>query len=258
MHSRMKINILAFVLCALILQSCSTGKEILYMQDASQYNNTKINYTDATIQPNDILKVTIGALIPETAIPYNKITANSVQANNVDVMRLEGYLVSSNSTISLPILGEVSILGETTETLELKIVEMLEKGGHLVNPSVIVRLMNAKVTILGEVNQPGTYSFTEKNITFLQALGLAGDLTIKGKREDIMLIREVDGVRTVSHINITKSDWFDTEAYYIKPNDVIVVNPNNPKVKSAGFIGDSAAVLTIASLVLSTAILLTR
>lgn len=173
MHSRMKINILAFVLCALILQSCSTGKEILYMQDASQYNNTKINYTDATIQPNDILKVTIGALIPETAIPYNKITANSVQANNVDVMRLEGYLVSSNSTISLPILGEVSILGETTETLELKIVEMLEKGGHLVNPSVIVRLMNAKVTILGEVNQPGTYSFTEKNITFLQALGLA-------------------------------------------------------------------------------------
>ena len=228
------------------------------MQDAIDYNNSSLNYTDPTIQPNDILKITINALVPETAIPYNKSYTVVSQATSIDAMKLEGYLVSNDLTITLPVLGDISIENKTVEMLEDEIVDLLQKGEHLVNPSVLIRLLNGKFTVLGEVNSPGTYNFTEKNLTFLQALGYAEDLTIIGKREDVLLIREVDGIRTVSHINLTKSDWFETEHYYIKPNDVIVVNPNTKKVKSAGFIGDTGTILTITSLVLSSIILLTR
>ena len=114
------------------------------------------------------------------------------------------------------------------------------------------------MTILGEVKNPGTYSFTEQNITILQALGYAGDLTINGKRDDILITREVDGVRKISHIDLTSSSFMDSEFYFIKPNDNIIVNPNNPKVKSAGFVGNVGTILTIASLALSITILLTR
>jgi len=147
---------------------------------------------------------------------------------------------------------------KTAEQVEEAIRKKLVDGGHLTNPSVNVRLINAKVTILGEVNQPGTFNFTEKSITLLQALGYAGDLTINGKRDDILMTREVDGVRKVTHIDLTSSAFMDSEFYFIKPNDVIIVNPNNPRVKNAGFVGNVGTVLTIASLALSITILLSR
>ena len=228
------------------------------MQDATDYNNTTVNYSDVTIQPNDILRITIGALKPEIAIPYNKPITQNRGSNSLEIIKLEGYIVSRNQSITLPVLGKISVKNKTIEMLEEHIIKLLEQKGHLVNPSVIIRLLNTKITILGEVNKPGTFNSTEKNLTFLQALGMASDLTINGKRDDILLIREVDGVRTISHINITKSDWFDTDAYYLKPNDVIVVNPNIKQVKTAGFIGETGTVLTIASLILSSIILLTR
>ena len=119
-------------------------------------------------------------------------------------------------------------------------------------------MLNAKVTILGEVRSPGTYNFTEQNITLMQALGYAGDLTINGKREDVLITREINGVRQVTHIDLTTSDFMSSPYYFIKPNDVIVINPNNPKVKSAGFIGNFGNVATVISLALSITILLAR
>ena len=119
-------------------------------------------------------------------------------------------------------------------------------------------LLNAKITILGEVNAPGTYNFTEQNITILQALGYAGDLTINGKRDDIIITRDVNGVRKISHIDLTSTDFMNSEFYFVKPNDNIIVNQNNPRVKESGFIGNIGTVLTIASLALSITILLSR
>ena len=114
--------------------------------------------------------------MPEAALPYNNVTAGSVVANSIDVMRLDGYLVSQNSTINFPVLGELSVKNKTTQELENELKKLLVDGGYLINPNVTVRLLNAKVTILGEVQMPGTFSFTENNISLLQALGLAGDL----------------------------------------------------------------------------------
>jgi polysaccharide export outer membrane protein len=200
----------------------------------------------------------VETLIPEAAIPYNKSANNAVPGSSLDLLRVDGYLVRDNNKIKFPVLGEITVGGLTVNEIEEKIKKMLTEGNHLVDPSVYVRILNAKVTILGEVNAPGTYTFTEQNINVLQALGYAKDLTINGQREDIMIIREKDGVRKITHLDLTSKDILSHPNYNIQPNDIIIVNPNNPRVKNAGFIGDIGTVLTIASLALSVTILLTR
>lgn len=253
----MKFKILGIVILLVVLSSCVSQKEILYLQDVDEFNNSALNYGDINIQPNDILNISVDALIPETAIPYNK-TSGEKQQSSIEVMKLEGYLVSLDHTIIFPVLGSISVENKTTTTLEAHLKKRLKEGGHLIDPSVTVRILNAKVTVLGEVNKPGTYSFTEESITVLQALGYAGDLTIRGVREDILIIREVDGIRSVSHIDLTSASWLESPFYYIKQNDVIIVNPNNPKVKTAGFIGDIGALLALTTVILSSIILITN
>lgn len=251
-------KVLIVAMAALLYSSCANKKEILYVQDAEAYNNSVINFSTPTIQPNDILKITIGALEPETAIPYNRPVTGNVQTGNLEVMQLEGYIVTDQHTINFPQLGVISTQGKTCLELQDLIKKMLEEGGHLVNPTVNVRLLNAKVTILGEVNRPGTYNFTEQNITLLQALGYAGDLTINGKREDILIMREADSLRQISHINLTSAELLETQFYHIRPNDIIIVNPNEPKVKSAGFVGNTGTLISVISILLSTIVLITR
>lgn len=240
-----------------MFNSCATKKEILYFQDADQYNNTPINYVKPVLKPNDILRITVGALVEETAIPYNRISASN-SGGGVEMIKLEGYLISENHTINFPQLGKISTKNKTTSELEEELTRLLEDGGHLKDPTVNVRLLNAKVTILGEVSGPGTYEFSEESVTLLQALGMAGDLTINGKREDILVIRETEGVYKTTHVNLTSADLLTSPYYFIKPNDVIMVNPNGPKVKSSGFIGNLGTLLSVFSIVLSTVIIITN
>ncbi|MEH6656437.1 polysaccharide biosynthesis/export family protein [Leeuwenhoekiella marinoflava] len=253
-------SLLIIIFIALTIQSCASKKEILYFQDGDSLGSQPIDYKQNTIQPNDILAVTIGALVNETATAYNKpAPASSTSAqNNLEILKLQGYLVDIDGVIKLPVLGKISTTNKTIRQLERYLNTVLEEGGHLVNPSVSVRLLNAKVTILGEVNNPGTFTFTEQYITIPQALGYAGDLKINGIRKDLILIREVDGIRNISHIDLTTSNWMNENKYIVKPNDVILVNPNNAKVKTAGYIGNASTVLTLASLILSSVVLLTR
>jgi polysaccharide export outer membrane protein len=238
------------------LQSCVSKKEILYMQDLDAYSPMELSYSENTLQIDDILNITVGALMPEAALPYNKISPTMTMANSLDLIKLEGYLVSQDKTINFPVLGIVSVAGKTTITLEKELKDRLKAGGYLIDPIVTVRLLNAKVTILGEVEIPGTFTFNENNMSFLQALGLAGDLTINGNREDVILIRNVDGIQTASHINLTSADWLSGNNQNIKPNDVIVVNPNGSKIKSSAFFGSASSFVAIASLLISTVVLI--
>ncbi len=250
-------SLLSLVLLALLFSSCVSNKEILYFQDADTYKETTISYRENTIQPNDILSVTISAAIPETAMPYNRNVGMST-TKSIEMMKLEGYLVNPEGFISIPVLGKVEAKEKTTSELEAAITAALETGGHLVDPIVTARVINAKVTVLGEVNQSGTFPFTEQYISVPQALGYAGDLTINGRRDDILLIREKDGVRSISHIDLTTANWMENPEYMIRPNDVLVVQPNRAKVKTAGYVGSITTIVSIASFVLSAAILLTR
>ena len=253
--SNTNLFLISFII---LLQSCVSKKEILYMQDLDSYSPIEISYNDNTFQVDDILNINVTALIPETVFPFNKNLNDLQQSSTLDMLRLEGYLVSQNKTINFPVLGTISVAGKTTSALEVDLKERLESGGYLIDPTVTVRLLNAKVTILGEVKNPGTFTFTENNMSFLQVLGLAGDLTINGNREDVIIIRNVDGIQTASHINLTSADWLSGNNQNIKPNDVILVNPNESKVKSAGFIGNASVVLAMASIILSSIVILTN
>lgn len=253
----MKIRVLVIVLL-LVITSCASRKDILYLQDADANYSSKIEYQNATIQPNDILKITIETLEPLAALPYNRGVSGSASANSPELMQLTGYLVSNEGEINFPVLGQISVSNLTTRQIEDKIKELLVEGGHLNNPNIVVRLLNAKITILGEVNAPGTYTFTEQNITVLQALGYAGDLTINGKRDDIIITRDVNGVRQISHIDLTSTEFMNSEYYYIKPNDNIIVNQNDPRVKQSGYIGNVGTVLSVVSFALTLTILLSR
>ena len=254
----MKPYFILFLSILMIFMSCRSKKDTLYLQDINQNIITQLRFEAPTIQANDILKITVSALDPSAALPYNKVSQSVGNTTNLALLRLEGYEVSEQLSIQFPQIGTLFVNGKTPSQLALVIKQRLESEGHLIKPVVNVRLLNAKFTILGEVARPGTYNFTESKLTFLQAIGLAGDLTINGQRKNIKLIREIDHQRTVFYIDLTASDWMSSDSYYIHPNDVIIIDPNNPKVKSAGFIGNVGTAVTVVSVLLSTIILLTR
>lgn len=250
-------NHLNLILCFLLVcSSCTSKKQLLYMQDIDDHDISNVTSSDHIIQENDILKINVSSINPDASIPYNKVSLDGSNSNNIELLQLDGYLVSDNKTINFPILGEISVADKTTKDLEDKIKDRLELEGHLIKPKVIVRLINAKFTILGEVNLPGTFTFTEKNISLLQALGLAGDLTIEGNRKDVIIIRQLEQKRITAKLDLTSADFLNSPYQNIEPNDVIIVNPNSKKVKSAGLIGDISTALSIASILLSTIILI--
>lgn len=244
---------LFFLIC-----SCATRKDVLLFQDKSKLN-AHISYQVPKIQANDILSIQVSTLQPELALPYNLLPPNSNMANvQIEALKLQGYLVSSEGTINFPVLGTLPVAGKTSQELEGILKTTLEQGNHLISPTINVRVLNGKVTILGEVARPGTYGFTEQNISVLQALGLAGDLTIRGKRKEVLLIREEAGQRSYTTIDLTQTNWFASPYYYVRPNDVIVINPNTARVKNAGFVSEPATLLGMASVLLSMIVLLTR
>jgi polysaccharide export outer membrane protein len=251
----LKINFL-FSVFFILFQSCVSKKQILYMQDINKIDISDVTSSKYMFQKNDILKIDVTSLEMKASKPYNKISQEGITGNSIGLIQLSGYLVSNNKTINFPVLGEISVVNKTAYDLENYLEDRLELEGHLINPNVTVRLLNAKFTVLGEVRTPGTYTFTEKNINFLQAIGLAGDLTIDGNRKDILIIRESDGVRKTISIDMTSSGWLASKIQNIQPNDVIIVNPNSKKVKSAGLVGNISTALSIVSILLSTIILI--
>lgn len=249
-HKKYLKYILFFSIIFCII-SCASKKDVLYFQDAENINLRKLNYSHAKIQADDIINIKVTALNTESVAPYNVDNGVSPSTSFLEILKLQGYLVSKEGNIVFPIIGAIKVLGKTTSELENHIKKILIDGNHVIDPTVSVRLLNSKFTILGEVNKAGTYNITENNITLLQAIGYAGDLTINGSRQDVLIIRSIDGVQLTKKINLTKTDWFNSEFYYIKQNDVIVINPNNNKIKSSGFLGSAGAVMSAISLVLT-------
>jgi len=148
----MKINylyktIFPLLFIIIFLQSCVSKKEMLYLQDVASYNNTEVTFTHHTLQVDDILKISVNTLMPEAALPYHNVTAGNMVANSIEIMKVDGYLVSSAMTINFPVLGELSVKEKTAQDLENYIKKLLVDGGYLINPNVTVRLLNAKVTI---------------------------------------------------------------------------------------------------------------
>ena len=240
-----------------MISACTSKRNITYLNGVDEFtiNDLSKQKKPYKIQPDDVLRIEIRSTIPEAVIVYNRISQKITPDNNINLLQLEGYLVSSDYTINFPVLGMLKVEGTILE-LEKKITKLLLNGGHLVSPTVSVRLLNGKFTVLGEVANPGTFTSLEKNLTLLQALGYAGDLTIDGRRKKITLIREVDGIRSATKLDLTSKDILDNPSYYIRNNDVIIVNPNYNRIKSAGFVGSPQSIASISSILLSITLLI--
>ncbi len=158
--------------------------------------------------------------------------------------------------IYIPEIGKMYVKDLTIDEIRKKVSDSLENKDILYNSSVDVKVINSYFTILGEVNKPGRYEFLENNLNFLEAIGMAGDLTINGKRKDIVLMRQSNGKQGLHNIDLTNIDFINSEFFQIFSGDIIIVNPNTSRIKNAGIIGNSGTLLSLLSFLLSSIIIM--
>lgn len=242
------------LLIILVCFSCSSKKQILLLQDSSKSSNYNIEYQDIKIKTDDILKISISFQSPE----LNELFSFSDKLSNGDLQSymINGFHVNSEGYISLPVIGDIFVHDNTIIQASDLISKSLTSQGFL-NAVVDVKILNSYFTILGEVKSPGRYNFLENNINIFQAIGMAGDLTINGKRDDIKIIRIVNKNTSVNTLDLTSSFILNSENYQIFPGDIIIINPNNARVKNAGIIGNSGNLLSVLSFILTSLILIT-
>ena len=183
------------------------------------------------IQPQDQLSIIVTSRDPRMATPFNLsvstfYTGSELSASSGASQRITGYVVSNEGDIDFPSLGELHVAGLNRWQLQDLIKERLADSGLLKDAVVTVEFLNFKISVLGEVTAPGTYSVTGDKITILQALALARDLTIYGQRENVQVIREQNGRRQIFKMDLTRTDIFTSEAYYLQQNDVVYVTPS--------------------------------
>ena len=255
-------NKILLFLVSVTFVSCSSKDQLIYFNDYDRYSQKNVEHSTVlkfensyNIEARDMLKIDVYSVVPEAALSYNK-TSQYNASQSFDNIKLESFLVDDSMQITYPILGVIGVENLSLKKLEKKITNLLVSGGHLKNPTVKISRVNFKFTVIGEVQSPGTFSFLDENINIFQALGYAGDLTINGKRKNITLLRDNKGTQKIYNINLTKSDIINKPYFYIKNNDVIIIEPNFSKVKSAGFIGSPASIASISSLLLSVTLLL--
>lgn len=240
---------------ALFFASCGSKKDVVYFQDAGTFETLMDKNTfTPKFKVDDLVSIHVSTLNPEASAPFNLFRGaaeGGIRPEQVD------YLIDDQGEIDFPVIGKVKIAGLSPEETRVLLRERLSE--YLVDPIINIRLKNFTVTILGEVNRPGTYTVNGERITVLEALGLAGDLTIKGQRENVMVIRDFDGTKVYNRLDLTKKDVMNSPVYYLTQNDVVYVEPNRSAVATSSLDARASITVSIVSvLITSTVILLTR
>lgn len=260
-------KIILFIVISFSFESCSGSKDLSYMKDIdkSEMNSTVLN-KGSQIQVGDQLGIWISAQDMDAVAPFNQniIGINNAQfsqpSSNIQQSQMGGqiptYLVQTNGTIRFPIIGELYAIGLTVEEFQQNLTQKMEK--YIKNPSVQVRILNYKITILGEVNQPGTYTIPDGQATILSALGLAGDLTKYAVRKDVLLVRNENGKMSKQRIDLTSKSFIDSPYYFLKQNDVIYVNPNKTIARQANLDPNNGIYLSLVSILVTIIALMTR
>ena len=228
----MNKHIYSLLVVLITLVSCTSPSKMVYLNHTGSLDaNVKF---ETTLQPDDQLLIIVSSENAEAASSYNLRTyAYNGNTENANAQaRDQAYVVDKEGNIEFPILGTIKVGGLTRIETTNKIKNLL-KNGHISDPIVNLRLLNFKVSVLGEVVRPGMFSISGERVTLMEALALAGDLTIYGKRNNILLIREKNGTKTYEKIDITKTDFINSSNYYLSQNDVIYVEPNKTRVNSS-------------------------
>jgi polysaccharide export outer membrane protein len=231
---------LSCFLLVLWLTSCSSSRNLTYFSDLQtegEQKNKIVNATEPKIQPNDLLSISVSTLSAESNALFNSgillpaNNANNINSNNINNSR-DGYLVDNLGNISFPIIGQVKLGGLTRDEATKKItaeVKRYIKGEPIVN----LRYLNFKVTVLGEVGRPASINVPTERINVLEALSMAGDLTVFGKRENVLIIREKDGARSLTRLNLNSKESLNSPYFYLQQNDIVYVEPSKVRALQA-------------------------
>jgi len=234
-----KKNFIYLVLAAVLLvSSCATPNNIAYFQNRLIDRPEQIDkHGGIVIQPKDMLSIVVSSKNPELVVMFNlpvvSYQAGSEIVSSSGYQRLMGYVVDNDGFIDFPILGRLKVSGLTRWELSEMIKNRLLDEGYLTDCVVTVEFMNFKVSVIGEVNSPGTYTIEGDKVTVLQAISLARDLTIFGQRENVTVIRERDKERIMYQINLCDVSMFDSPAYYLQQNDIVYVEPSAIKARQS-------------------------
>ena len=224
-----KLNLkLIFCLAVLLLASCTSYKKVVYLQDVVPIKQQDIEQKyEVIIHNDDLLAIMVNSKNPELALPFNMpLVTYQVGRESAGQQRVLGYLVDSQGNIDFPILGKLHVEGLTRLQLTELIKTRLMEEDLIKDPIVTVQFLNYKISVMGEVARPGSFSISGDRITLLEALSMAGDLTIYGR---LAVIRETDGKRTILFHDLRSADIFQSPCYYLQQNDIVYVEPNKTK-----------------------------
>lgn len=244
-----------FVVATTIFTSCDTSRHVPYFKDVTDSLHTRavvneFRYSEPTIQPNDVLQVSVQTIDPKTSEIFSQAGKAVVEGGmstggTSGMANQSGFQVDKDGNIELPIAGRLHVGGLTIMEARDKIKELVSK--YYIDPAVNVRFLNFYITILGDVNRPGRYTIINEKVSLLDALGMAGDLAITARRDNILLIREENNSKLFVRLDINSSKIFESPYYYLRTGDALYVQPNKAKARSATVDMTSSRYLTYIS-----------
>lgn len=236
MKNKSFFKLLTALFCIVLLSSCAQKESFVYYQDIDTVlleNASNTNF-QTRLQPDDLLMIVVSAQDPESAIPFNLMNTMTASPNSPEgagQMKQQLYLIDNQGNIEFPVLGSIKLGGLTRS----QAIEYLneEISQYINNPIINLRIVNFKVTVQGEVNRPGVHTITSERLTLMEAISLSGDMTIYGKRDNVLIIREIDGHKIPIRVDMTKSDFITSPYYYLNQNDIVYVEPNKTRINSS-------------------------
>lgn len=227
-------------ICLLFLSSCVSRKKIVYLENIEQKDSYTVAKQEVKLQPDDLINIIISAENPEVTVPFNLPQIQGNYDINDKQSAIKTYLINTEGYIEYPVIGKIKLGGlyrsEAIALLRQKVSEYIK------NPTINLRILNYKISVLGEVVKPGSYTIQGERITVLEALSLAGDMTIYGRRNNVLVIHEEDGKKTYQRFDMTKSDMLDLKNYYLSQNDVVFVEQNKTRINNS-IVGQNTTVM---------------
>ncbi|MBB1150357.1 MULTISPECIES: polysaccharide biosynthesis/export family protein [unclassified Myroides] len=228
--------VVLLITTTVFLTSCASRESMVYYQNIEEVlaKNNTVEQFETYLQPDDLLMIIVSAQDREAAEPFNLVNTMLTNLNNpagTGSAQQQLYLVDNKGNIEFPVLGTVKISGLTKKQAIDYLTTEISK--YIIRPIVNMRIMNYKITVQGEVNRPGIHTVVSERLTLADAIALSGDLTVYGKRDNILVIREVDGKRIPYRVDMTKADFITSPYYYLNQNDIVYVEPNKTKVNSS-------------------------
>ena len=255
-------RLLVPAILALLVSSCASQKRAWYLQDANPFTPEQIAESgQIRIKPLDRLTIVVNSKDPELAVPFNSSTSLSsvtgvASYSSATNQSLQIRTVDENGMLDMPVIGKIDCKGKTRSELAQLIADKIVEGGYINDPSVNVQFADMKISVVGEVARPGQYDVTRDQISIFDALAMAGDLTIYGQRENVALIREENGMRTVHYFDLKNPDILTSPYFYLQQDDVVYVTPNKYKAQAGEINQNRSFYISLVSVAVSVATLL--